>query len=123
MNQALVLTNKGEFRDIDLEHDTLAALQEGVQGYVELVALSADLHMWVNEEGKLTDLPLNRFATSLYWAANPHASEAGDYIVGDVVLTGGSDDEGETQGLPDKKMELVKAWLRNQPIALQDIIE
>lgn len=87
-----------------------ADLRDGVGGYVEAVRLDDDREgdetnigsalMWLNEEGKLEGLPLNRLATDL-----AHAFRSifpNDHIVGNVVFTGLPDNEGETTSLPVK---------------------
>ena len=46
---------------------SLSELQAAVGGYIEAVALDGDPWriMWVNEEGKIEDLPLNEAATNI----------------------------------------------------------
>ena len=66
----------------------LSQLQAVVGGYIEAVYLrSAEgerIVMFVNEDGKRLDLPLNLRATQL--AHEQHAIGPDDWIVGDVVL-------------------------------------
>ena len=79
--------------------DELADMQRIVGGYVEAVDVSiADQRctIWLNEEGKLSGLPLNPSATKL---AEGRLSPD-DYIVGDVLITGGTGPEGETLPIP-----------------------
>jgi hypothetical protein len=76
---------------IDLSDDTLTKLQDAVGGWVQAVDLTEDVTLWCNEEGKMNGLPFNAIATSL-WIDKFGET---DIIVGDVVLTGGADDEGE----------------------------
>jgi len=76
---------------IDLTDDALPKLQEAVGGWVQAVDLTPDVTVWLNEEGKIEGLPFNAIATSL-WIDQFGET---DIIVGDVVLTGGADDEGE----------------------------
>lgn len=83
------------------EYDFLSG---AVGGWIQAVTLSydenlGDLVLWCNEEGKLTGLPVNHAATrlwELYFGKT-------DVIVGDVVLTGGSDDEGDTLALSEQR--------------------
>jgi hypothetical protein len=90
---------------------TLQELQTIVGGYIEALRsswLTADdgqpLIMFLNEDGKREDLPLNRFATALM----RRALQPEDYIVGDVVLCtyaeagegGDEDDEDADGGVP-----------------------
>lgn len=63
--------------DLSLEN-----LQKAVGGFIELVLIKVNEEicaMYINEEGKIYDLPYNRDATILY--DNPY-----DIIVGDVVI-------------------------------------
>jgi hypothetical protein len=56
--------------------------------------------MWCNEEGKIHSKPHNPFGQA-FWEKSFGRT---DYIVGDIVLTGGVDDEGETIGLTDEQI-------------------
>jgi hypothetical protein len=61
----------------------LRAIQDAVGGDIEAVGVRRGTQvMYINEEGKILGLPLNRAATVLARDAIP----AGDYIVGDVVV-------------------------------------
>jgi Domain of unknown function (DUF3846) len=75
---------------------TLEQMQATVGGYIEAVEIG-DAIMWVNEEGKLSGLTPNNIATDL--AEPGRWIFEGDYIAGDVLLTGLADDDGETTGL------------------------
>ena len=78
-------------------------LRDSVGGLIECVTLRdknfADL--WLNEEGKLIDLPYNEVATLLWMDLYGPT----DVILGDVVITGAADDEGETLGLSDEEVQ------------------
>lgn len=76
-------------------NDMLSGLQQAVEGFIEAVSLTDNITMWINEEGKLNDLPVNVIATLFYHAAHgPH-----DIIMGNVILTGGPDEDGNTTEL------------------------
>lgn len=61
----------------------LEELQEFVGGYVQVIRLNETQFLWINEEGKLKGLALNKFATlAAYGIIQPS-----DYISGDAVLT------------------------------------
>ena len=79
--------------------EQFATIQKVVEGWVERAPLEDyTLLMWVNEEGKLKGLPHNPLAQRLWdkeWGAGT------DTIVGNVVITGDDDEEGETGGLPE----------------------
>ena len=77
-------------------------LSRAVGGMIEAVTLPNGLTLWVNEEGKMDGLPVNDYATRLFASA----FGAGiDIIVGDAIVTGGADDEGETLGLTDEQLK------------------
>jgi hypothetical protein len=103
--QALVITTSGEMSVIDITGNELKTLQEKVGGWVQAIDLTSSLTMWANEEGKLVGLPVNGFATEL-WESRFGAT---DIIVGDIVITGGADDEGETIGLTDAQVDALKS--------------
>lgn len=62
----------------------LEELQGYVGGYIEIINLTANKALVINEEGKLFDLPLNQKATAL--AQFCGAIFPSDYIVGDAVV-------------------------------------
>ena len=80
-------------------------LSKAVGGYIELVRLADNLDMWVNEEGKLMGLPVNEYGT-VFWT---NLYGATDVICGDIIFTGGSDEEGETLGLNDDEIAALEA--------------
>lgn len=101
--KALVLTTDNT---VEVEQDTdefvsYATLSRAVGGMIEAVTLPNGLTLWVNEEGKMDGLPVNDYATRLFASA----FGAGiDIIVGNAIITGGADDDGETLGLTDKQI-------------------
>jgi hypothetical protein len=101
---AVIKTNGSvEFHEVDSEKE-YDFLSGAVGGWIQSVFLRNDFEdftLWCNEEGKLTGLPFNAFATELW--ENSYGKT--DLIVGDVVLTGGSDDEGETLGLTQEQVD------------------
>jgi hypothetical protein len=106
MKKALAITTLGEATIIDLNEGSLEKLQKAVGGYVQAIDLCEGLTMWCNEEGKMMSLPHNPFGQAFWETAFP-VSEFGrtDYIVGDIVLTGGADNEGDTLGLTSDEIE------------------
>lgn len=86
--KALRITTTGEI--YELEDISLESLQEGVGGWVQALALDG-LTMWCNEEGKLIGLTHNPYAQELWDFVYGVKT---DYLVGDVVITGGTDEEG-----------------------------
>jgi hypothetical protein len=101
--KALVLKTNST---IEVEEDTnefvsYATLSRAVGGMIEAVTLPNSLTLWVNEEGKLDGLPVNEYATKLFASA---FGSGIDIIVGNAIVTGGADDEGETLGLTDEQV-------------------
>lgn len=100
----VVIPTAGPARVEDAKPEDLSFFQNAVGGYIEVVVLPrGDALMVVNEEGKLTHLPINRRATLLY---------PGDIIVGDVVIVGPPDEEGEFTAAPDYIVESVEQSAR-----------
>ena len=86
-------------------------LNTAVAGYIQAVELDEELAgitIWVNEEGKLDRLPYNQKATYLWEKSYGFT----DVICGTAVLTGGSDDEGETLPLTDVQVAQILALLK-----------
>jgi hypothetical protein len=103
---ALQVKTTGEVTELDLSSDSLQTLQTAVGGWVQAIDLASDLSMWCNEEGKLTGLPHNPYAQFMWDKVfGAHT----DYLVGDIVLTGGTDSEGETIGLTQEQVDIIKA--------------
>ncbi len=83
-------------------------ISTAVEGWVQMVALTYDLTgvcLWVNEEGKLNDLAYNPLATLIWEACFGFT----DVIVGTAVLTGGTDENGDTLGLTDEQVKNILA--------------
>jgi hypothetical protein len=103
---ALQVKTTGEVTELDLSSDSLQTLQTAVGGWVQAIDLASDLSMWCNEEGKLNSLPHNPYAQFMWDKVfGAHT----DYLVGDIVLTGGTDSEGETIGLTQEQVDIIKA--------------
>lgn len=102
MIRALQITTEGKTEIINLLPNTqLEQVQKAVGGLVQAIGFDDDLTMWLNEEGKMLKLPHNPMAQYLW---DNQFGEGTDYIVGDMVLTGGADSEGETISLSDKQV-------------------
>ena len=87
--KALQITTTGKVTE--LEEISLESLQEGVGGWVQALSLDG-LTMWCNEEGKLIGLTHNPYAQELWDSVYGVKT---DYLVGDVVITGGTDEKGD----------------------------
>jgi hypothetical protein len=108
MKQAMQITTNGTVNILELGDEGLGVLQGAVGGWVQAVDLTDTLTMWLNEEGKLEGLPHNPFAQYLW--DNTYGAHT-DYIVGNAVFTGGTDDEGATLGLSDEAREDLTAMV------------
>jgi hypothetical protein len=101
---------------VALDGISLDTLQTAVGGWVQAIDLDEALTMWCNEEGKLVGLPHNPFAQFAWdkvYGANT------DYLVGDVVFTGGTGDEGETLPLDDDTADQIRVMVQK----VREIIE
>lgn len=89
-------------------YDTLA---DAVGGMIEHVVLHDKIgqpDMWLNENGKALGLDQNPTATAL-WV---DMYDLTDVIMGDVIITGGADEDGYTLGLTDEQVEFFMAYER-----------
>ena len=104
MKTALHITRAGEVNVLDISTNSLAQLQQAVGGLVQAVDLSQRLTMWLNEEGKVLGQAHNPYG-QLFWDKLYGAHT--DYIVGDIVISGGTDGNGDTLGLTEQQVEWV----------------
>lgn len=85
--------------DLNAGPGSLKNLQGAVGGYVEVQA-HAEGDLWLNEEGRLIDLPINvranRFLLSDSQLAKEHEVSERGIMYGDVVMTGPPDREGDS---------------------------
>lgn len=91
--------------------NNLKFLQGAVGGLIECVSVKIDnaiVDMWVNEEGRLLHLPINKLATQIH---ELRVGSDNAYILGDVILTGGCDSEGRTLPLSVEETATVLCWL------------
>jgi Domain of unknown function (DUF3846) len=116
-----VLTTDDFYEEIEgipsLERmQTIVAAPNEVSGLVEVVEIHpTGLTMWINEEGKYNGCEKNGIATVMAtgWIM------AGDTIMGNVLFTGGPDDDGETQGLSDEQLQYVRQAQRIREIGFK----
>jgi hypothetical protein len=67
---------------------TLEELQKICGGHVQLITFPNGLQMWMNEEGKLDGLELNRTATLLWKVIYfRYAIGSDDFVCGNVLIT------------------------------------
>jgi hypothetical protein len=94
--------------DIAENNKELENLQREVGGWVQAVDLTPTITMWCNEEGKMIGLPLNYAATRIWTKVFGYT----DAIMGKVVFTGGTDDEGETLPLSKEDEQVILEWVK-----------
>jgi hypothetical protein len=90
--------------DLDSEEGSYNILSNAVDGYIEAIRFTETLNMYINEEGKLNGLMVNSMATAIFQTRYGKV----DIIVGNAVLTGGVDEDGEDMGLSDEQVERFK---------------
>lgn len=103
---AAIMSADGVVQVVPFVDNQLKTLQTAVGGYVEAINLTPDLIMWVNEEGKMNKLPFNQAATSIFVK---HRGGA-DFIVGQVIFTGGNDSSGDTNGINEVQIQQLKTY-------------
>ncbi len=97
-----VALQQGQIDTSDLPN--YQAITGGPIEHVELTDPPAS--MYVNEEGKLLHLPMNRRATLLLWMHNP-AFRYEDFVAGDALLVGPGDDNGYDTNVPEDLAHLL----------------
>lgn len=104
--KCLIIETDGKRRIESL--DTLESLQAVVGGYIEGFDLAENANCYINEEGKIDNLPINELATRL--CHERQAIMPNDFIVGPMIVYGPVDEEtGEGMDIPDcLAVELMK---------------
>ena len=102
--KAVIISTEGHKSVVEFEFGkSYQLLSDAVGGMIECVGLK-DADLWCNENGIAEGLELNMIASAIY----SDAFGAGNPILGNVIITGSVDAEGETLGLTD---EQVAYWL------------
>lgn len=111
MYNAVIIRTDGSKEVVEFDQDSsYNVISTAVGGLIECVTLhdKEGVDMWVNERGKVEGLDQNPIATAL-WV---DMYDLTDVIVGDVIVTGGSDEEGFTLGLTDEQVKVFMAYDR-----------
>lgn len=90
--QALII-RPDTSHSVEIIEQDIATLQELVGGYIEAVTTEHAV-LWLNEEGKIHGMPINRMATYLWWKLQPEM-EGRDHMRGCVLVTGLADPDGD----------------------------
>ena len=102
--KAVIISTEGHKSVVEFDFGkSYQLLSDAVGGMIECVGLK-DADLWCNENGIAEGLELNMIASAIY----SDAFNASNPILGNVIITGSADDEGETLGLTD---EQVAYWL------------
>ena len=114
--KAFVYRTDGTHELIEFERgNSLSIIQSAVNGYIQCVRLTNTLEMWVNENFIAEQLPLNILG-SIFYKENFGKDMP---ILGNILFTGGADDEGETLGLPSKEIEYLFACAKTaEPVLI-----
>ena len=101
MAKAVIIKTDSTKELVEFTNETsYKTLSSAVGGYIQSIDFDDTITLWCNENGKLDDLPQNPVATA-FWVEKFGLT---DYVVGDVIFTGGTDDEGQTLGLSDEQV-------------------
>ena len=102
--KAVIITTEGKKSLVEFDFgNSYQTLSDAVGGMIECVGLK-DADVWCNENGIAEGLSLNMIASAIY----SDAFNSSNPILGNVIITGSCDAEGETLGLTD---EQVAYWL------------
>lgn len=114
------MTTTGVIEELDMTADGLQVLQTAVGGWVQAIDLDDSLTLWLNEEGKLVGLPHNPYAQ---FAWDKRYGAHTDYMVGDAVFTGGTDEEGATLGLDRDTADQIRMMVQQVAQMVEPRIE
>lgn len=95
---------------IDMEN-SLENLQKAVGGYIDMVHVTSNVDIVLNDEGKLDGLPFNIYLI--------YKGSVVDFVVGDILIVGANNSTGETIGLSDKQINIYMEELRQGAIHLR----
>ncbi|MEV0453548.1 DUF3846 domain-containing protein [Streptomyces sp. NPDC050600] len=99
---ALLVRPDGFFQVLDWPTDsakTLETLRTAIEcNMVDVADITADLSMWIDDEGMLTESPYQNVPAFLLYA---HYGAPRQAYFGNAVFTGGTDANGDTLGLTE----------------------
>ncbi len=92
---------------VEFESGNIKAIQHYVGGWFQVVDIERPgASIFCDEEGKMKGSPLNRRATMLWWTHWTPARNV-DVLMGDCLIIGQPDDDGESQSVPDELVNLL----------------
>jgi hypothetical protein len=93
--KAVIISTEGHKSVVEFEFGkSYQLLSDAVGGMIECVSLK-DADLWCNENGIAEGLELNMIASAIY----SNAFGAGNPVLGNVIITGSVDAEGEIAAL------------------------
>jgi hypothetical protein len=105
MKKAVIVRVSGQAEaTLFTDESAYKVISGAVGGYIEAVRVQPNLVMWVNESGLLEGLEVNEVGCLAYLLAFGSLRSP---IVGDVIFTGGEDEEGNSLGIDAEGLE----WL------------
>jgi hypothetical protein len=95
-------TGTGECHATRFVVETYKDIQRAVGGLMEAVPSDESLTIWINEEGKIHGLMPNALARTIWEQVDTYnCLDHGEWIAGNALIMGGTDDEGETLSCPE----------------------
>ncbi|MBO1267064.1 DUF3846 domain-containing protein [Arthrobacter cavernae] len=107
MVQAILIPQDEDQPFYKLEVNNLKDMQAAVGGLIEVIDLGPlGATFFVNEEGKIEKKPINRRATLIWWLLFPSARHM-DVIVGEALMVGQPDNNGDSTDVPEDLVKLL----------------
>jgi hypothetical protein len=94
--KVLQIRTNGDIEEIEIDKG-LESLQKSVGGMIEYLQVTDEVHAFIDEEGKLKGKKVNALATMVCCHFDVGLMP-GDLIVGDMVLLGSLNEDGEADG-------------------------
>lgn len=107
MRKALKVTPEGVVSVLDLDSpiaSSLTIMQGAVEGLIQPVDINEELTMYVNEEFHYSGQDLNPLGSAVLQREHDNREA---FVLGNVLFTGGVDDEGNTKGLTEAQEQML----------------
>ena len=110
-----------EGNPLEMEYKgTLEQLQSAVNGYVERIPFTIDDHIleaWVNEEGRLLNLPANDFVSDMIGFSY---RDRNFMAFGDILITAPDEhDLSTSRGLNESEISLLRSMWNARQVAME----
>ncbi|KRF07073.1 hypothetical protein ASH00_16135 [Arthrobacter sp. Soil782] len=114
MRAAVITTDPSEPIRVEEISEDVESLYKAVGSDFQIISIRGlNALMILAEDGKLRDFELNRRASNLAWWFESISS--GDYIAGNILLTGGYTENGELADLSDASITAINELLEELP--------